>query len=187
MRWTVADLALFPDPLDDTRHEIIGGELHSSKQPHWRHQRACDRIVRRFDRWDPDERHGVVVGAPGVVFSIEDAVAPDVVWIARERLSEVLAEDGKLRAAPDQVIEVLSHGRENDRRDRAVKRALYERFGVREYWVVDWRSRRVEVFRHEDGRLAPSAARGSQDRLTSPMLPGFSVTVEDLLPEDWPR
>ena len=84
----------------------------------------------------------------------EDTIgAPDVVWVSRERLSSVLAEDGKLHGAPDLVVEVLSPGPVNERRDREAKLKLYSQRGVREYWIVDWRQRKLEAYRRQEAAL----------------------------------
>ena len=55
-----------------------------------------------------------------------------MVWISRERFAAALEPDGKLHAAPDLVVEVLSPGSTNERRDRQAKLKLYSRRGVRE-------------------------------------------------------
>src|SRR3989442_3545092 len=109
MRFTVADLErMRVQPIDDTRYEIIDGELHVSTQPHWRHQRLADQIRLALHRWDPDERRGVVIWAPGVIFAEDEAVAPDLVSVARERFPQVIEDDGKLHAAPDPGVQVPS-------------------------------------------------------------------------------
>ncbi|MGH2458885.1 MAG: hypothetical protein ACRDIY_08455, partial [Chloroflexota bacterium] len=54
--------------------------------PHWRHQFACGRLFRALDTWDEREQAGRTVEAPGVIFAEDDAVAPDVVWVSRERM-----------------------------------------------------------------------------------------------------
>jgi Uma2 family endonuclease len=162
------------------RYELIAGELFVSTQPHWRHQRVTGRIVRLLGVWDPAERCGVVLSAPGVVFAPPDASAPDVVWIGRDRLDEVLGEDGRLRAAPDLIVEVLSPGTENTRRDREKKLDQYSRHRVREYWIVDWRQPTVDVFRHDGDRLRLIVTLTADDSITSPLLPGFSAGVAEL-------
>jgi Uma2 family endonuclease len=184
LRFTVRDLELLPDSLDGTRYEVIDGELYVSKAPHWGHQRATDRIRLALHEWDPDERHGVVGITPGVIFSDHDAVIPDLVWIGRERLSRLLADDGKLHAAPDLVVESVSPGPENEKRDRDVKLTLYSRRGVREYWIVDWREQTIAVFRREDAALHLAATLHAADTLTSPLLPGFAARVDTLCRAD---
>ena len=181
MRFTVADLErMRVQPIDDTRYEIIDGELHVSTQPHWRHQRLADQIRLALHRWDPDERRGVVIWAPGVIFAEDEAVAPDLVWVARERFPQVIDDDGKLHAAPDLVVEVLSPGRENERRDRELKLDVYQRRGVREYWIVDWREPAVLVYRRRGAALELVGTLSADDTLTSPLLPGFAARAGEL-------
>jgi Uma2 family endonuclease len=118
--------------------------------------------------------------APGLIFAEDDHVAPDVVWISRERLAAALEPDGRLHGAPEIVAEVLSPGSGNERRDRQTTRKLYARRGVQEYWIVDWRKRQVEVFRRAEATLQQTATLFAEADLTSPLLPGFACGVEAL-------
>ena len=177
---TVDDLDFWPGRLDDTRHELIDGVLHVASQPSLEHQMTCHRIQMELGIWSRETGLGVVVPAPGVIFSPTDAVAPDVVWISRERLPSVVGEDGKLHLAPDLMVEVLSPGTDNVRRDRELKLAIYARYGVGEYWIVDWQVREVTVYRRVEGALRLSGTLAAEDSLDSPLLPGFSCRVGDL-------
>jgi Uma2 family endonuclease len=178
VRWTSADLDVLPD--DGKRYEIIDGELFVSKQPHWDHQFASGRLFRYLDEWNEQTGAGVVNGAPGVIFGDNDDVAPDVVWLSNERLATALGPDGKLHAAPELAIEILSPGSENVRRDRDAKLKLYSVRGVHEYWIVDWRQRQVDVYRREQATLRLVQTLYDQDELRSPLLPGFSLPVKQL-------
>ena len=181
LRWTTADLEAMPD--DGKRYEIIDGELHVSKQPEFDHQRVCGRVHGALQRWSDQVGAGDAVFAPGVIFADDENVAPDVVWISKERLATALQEDRRhLHAAPELIVEVLSPGPTNERRDREVKLKLYSRRGVHEYWVVDWRQRRVEVHRREDTELRLTATLYASDLLRSPLLPGFVCPVAELFP-----
>lgn len=173
--FTTHDLEVMPE--DGNRYEVIEGELYMSTQPHWHHQYACSRLLWALEDWNHRTGLGYANGAPGLIFSIHDAVAPDVVWVSHERLSQVLGEDGKLHGAPDLVIEVISPGWQNEQRDRNTKLKLYSRRGVREYWLVDWQARRVEVFRRSRAKLTQTATLLQEDELTSPLLPGFACQV----------
>lgn len=187
MRWTIADLAVLPNLREDCRYEIIDGELHVSSQPDWRHQVLGDTIVSALNAWGVRAGKGLAVSAPGVIFSPENAVAPDVVWVRRERFAAVLGHDGKLHAAPDLMVEILSPGTTNIHRDREAKMDLYSRWGVLEYWIVDWRPRRLEVYRRQETQLCVVGTLSEDDFVRSPNLPGFSATLGDLLaqiPED---
>lgn len=179
VRWTVADLELLPLE-DGTRYEIIDGELFVSKQPHWHHQNTCNRIATALTNWSDSHGAGHVVPAPGVIFDDENGVAPDVVWVSHERLEAILGEDGHLHGAPELVVEVLSPGAENERRDRELKLKLYSLRGVQEYWIANWQLRTVEVYRREAGALRLVGTWQARDELTSPLLPGFRVQVAEL-------
>ena len=180
LRFTIADLEALPDPLDDTRYELIEGALFVAKQPHWAHQYASFRLAAAFEVWNRQTGRGVANIAPGVIFSPEEGVAPDVVWISRERRAQGLRADGKLHAAPELAVEVLSPGDTNERRDREFKRKLYAREGVEEYWLVDWRARTVEVYRRTGDLLQLAQTLTDADTLASPLLPGFAYPVRDL-------
>ncbi|MDQ3699290.1 MAG: Uma2 family endonuclease, partial [Chloroflexota bacterium] len=151
-----------------------------SRQPSLEHQYTCDEVCSALRAWSHATGNGMAFSAPGVIFAEDDNVAPDVVWLSRERLRAARGADGKLHQAPELMVEVLSPGAANERRDREAKRKLYARRGVDEYWIVDLQGRRVEVFRQVGGALEPSGTLLATDRLESPLLPGFGISVEAL-------
>jgi len=185
LRWTSADLAALPD--DGTRYEIIDGELYVSKAPGWEHQFTCLQIANAHHSWSRQSGAGMANIAPGLIFTDDDDVIPDVVWISHARLAAFLGSDRKLHGAPELIVEVLSPGPSNEQRDREVKLALYSRHAVSEYWILDWQRRTAEVYRHDGRRLQPAAQLGAHDTLASPLLPGFSCLVGDLFPPSAPR
>ncbi|GAP94958.1 Uma2 family endonuclease [Leptolyngbya sp. NIES-2104] len=178
MRWTIADLDLLP--IDDRRYEIIGGELFVTRAPHWKHQKAINRAANALDDWSQQTQLGEAVPTPGVVFSDADSVIPDAVWISNERLATGLDQAGHLIVAPELVVEVLSSGAENIRRDRELKLRLYSSRGVREYWIIDWQAQQMEVYRRESAALTLVATLFPSDELTSPLLPGFTMSIASL-------
>jgi Uma2 family endonuclease len=179
LRFTIHNI----EPLveEGKRYEIIDGELYVSTQPHWRHQRASGLFFAALNTWSEETEAGLTIEAPGIVFAEDEAVAPDVAWISRERIDRVVGEDGKLHAAPDLIVEILSPGAKNEERDLGTKRTLYSRRGVREYWIADWRDVAVQIYRRENTALRLVATLTADDMLTSPLLPGFSVPVRSLL------
>lgn len=181
-RLTVDDLAFIPQPIDDTRYELIDGELYVSTQPAWEHQFTCRSLVLAVGGHDQRTGAGVTLVAPGVIFSDADAVAPDVVWVARERFRRLVGDDHKLHGPPDIAMEVLSAGRRNEERDLALKLDQYSRHGVQEYWILDWRERTVRVYRRAEAALRLVATLREDDALASPLLPGLSIALPDLFP-----
>jgi Uma2 family endonuclease len=140
------------------------------------HQLAGTVLRGALADWSLATGLGVPNVAPGLIFSPEDAVAPDVVWISNARLAQGLGDDGKLHIAPELVVEILSPGTVNERRDREVKLKLYSVWGAEEYWIIDWRLRTVEVYH----MLVYVVTLTGDEALTSPLLPGFACPITHL-------
>lgn len=177
-KFTSADLLLMPD--DGKRYEVIEGDLYVSKLPSAEHQFVCGQLFRYFQEWNDRSEMGVALIAPGLVFTDDDDVAPDVVWVSRERLVGSFDKAGHLTRAPELVVEVLSPGKANVQRDRVAKLNLYSRRGVSEYWIVDWMQRLAEVYRREDDALRHALTLYEEEVLESPILPGFSCQLTKL-------
>jgi Uma2 family endonuclease len=175
-RWTINDLERLPDNAW-LSYEIIDGELFISKSPHLRHQRACGKILRPLDDWSEPNGIGEAFLNPEIIFSDADMVIPDVIWISNDRLAEVLDDSGHLTGAPELVVEVLSPGRENERRDKEAKLMLYSKKGVQEYWIAQWELQQVEVYRRGVEGLELIETLKDDDELSSPLMPGFNCAV----------
>jgi len=175
MRWTSADLEVLPD--NGKRYEIIDGELYVEQSPTYHHQFTCGQIFSHLNLWSRETGLGEANFGTGIIFADDDDVIPDVVWTSRDRLSKVLGQDGHFHAAPDLVVEVLSPGSANERRDRQTKLKLYSRRGVLEYWIVNWLLREISVYRRRGKGLKLQATLRASDTLTSPLLPGFKCGV----------
>ncbi len=176
LRWTSADLDVMPD--DGKRREIIDGELYVSRQPNWYHQVVCCNGWRLLQSWSDETGVGQATIAPGLIFADDDDVAPDVVWISNPRFTKGLDAAGHLRVPPELVVEILSPGTGNERRDREAKLKLYSRRGVDEYWIIDWQTRSVSVFRRAGEPLQHAVTLAGSDVLTTPLLPGFAAAVD---------
>lgn len=176
IRWTTENLAMFEGDRVN-RHEIIDGELFVTRAPDWKHQAVCINIGTVLKLWSDESGLGQTAINPGIVLSESDNVIPDVVWASNERLERLLDESGHLTAAPELVVEVLSPGRTNERRDKEAKLKLYSVQGVSEYWIVNLLEQSVEVYRRENAVLKLVATLYRQDELTSPILTGFSCAV----------
>lgn len=96
---------------------------------------------------------------------------------AMSLLSRAIDSSGHLTEAPELIVEVLSPGAENERRDREAK--LYSRRGALDYWIIDWRARAVDVYRRT-GEGLERTERLTEGALASPNLPGFSGPLQAL-------
>ena len=93
-------------------------------------------------------------------------------------MAVLLDNAGHLTAAPELVVEVLSSGAENERRDREAKLKLYSSRGIREYWIFDWQQQQIEVYEREQAVLKLLATLFAKDKLNCSLLPNFNCPVE---------
>lgn len=177
LRWTTRDLDAMPDDGGWKRYEIIDGDLYVTRAPHIRHQGAAGKLHVRLETWSEQTGLGSAFQTPGVIFTPNDAVIPDVVWISRDRLANGIDDSGHLIVAPELIVEILSPGELNEQRDKEVKLKLYSLHGVQEYWIVSWQLKTLEIYRRADARLQLVGTLLAEDTLTSPLLPGFSTPV----------
>jgi Uma2 family endonuclease len=174
---TVADLDACPN--DNNRYELIEGELFVSRAPQLPHQLVLQNLQVALYNYLQSHPVGILVPGAGAVFSEYDAVIPDLVFVRQERWDQIVAND-RFEGAPDLVIEVLSPGPENKRRDFVVKRQLYAKYGVEEYWIVDSGNRIVLVHRLQAQGLEQIAELTEEDEIKSPMLPEFQLSVSTI-------
>ncbi len=106
---------------------------------------------------------------------IHTVVQPDIsVFCSEEHL-----DDRGAHGAPNLVVEILSPSTSS--KDSIVKRALYERHGVPEYWIVDPETGTLYQFILESGRYAEPRVLGADERLESAVLPGVAFDLEQPL------
>src|SRR5712691_3230075 len=170
---TVAQLDACPD--DNNRYELIGGELFVSRAPGIPHQRVLLNLEIALSHYLSQNPIGILVPGTGMILSDYDAVIPDLAFVRNERWDQVVTGE-KFTGALDLVIEVLSPGAENRRRDLLVKRQLYGKYGAQEYWVVDSENRLVEVYRLQVFFLMILRPPRNSDEITTPLLPEFRLT-----------
>ena len=144
VKLTYDDFLLFPD--DGKRHELIDGEHYVTPSPNLWHQRVLGKLHLAIGKYLEARPSGEVFFAPlDVVISDHDIVEPDLLYVSRERAADILIPQ-HVRGVPDLVIEIASKG--TRKRDETIKRRLYERAGVSEYWIVDPKQEVVRVYRN---------------------------------------
>lgn len=156
------------------RLELVDGELLVSPTPNLFHQRVSMNLA--FALAHHARAHGgAAFAAPTEVrLAPEVAVQPDLCFVGQERF-DLLATAG-IDGAPDLVVEILSPS--TRRVDLTRKKALYERFGVAEYWIVDPDARTVMINSLVDGRYRSIPA--GAELVRSRALPGFAIARSDL-------
>jgi Uma2 family endonuclease len=178
VKLTYDDFVLFPD--DGLRHELIDGEHYVTPSPNTKHQQVLSNLHELIKPWLRRNAIGRVFFAPfDVVFSQVDVVEPDLLYISNERAAHILT-DNNVQGVPELVVEIGSPS--TRRRDETTKRALYERTGVLEYWVVDPELEVVRIYRRDGERFARPLELSTEagDLLTTPLLPGLELRLDDI-------
>jgi len=181
VKLTYDDFVHFPD--DGKRHELIDGEHYVTPSPNVRHQRILGNLHLLIGNWLEAHPIGQVFVAPlDVVFSDVDVVEPDLLYLSNERAAQAITQL-HVKGVPELVIEIASKG--TRKRDETIKRRLYERSGVSEYWVIDPDIDVVRVYRRDGDRLGRplELSREASDVLTSALLPGLELPLARIFRE----
>ncbi len=163
---------------EDKRYELLEGALIMAPAPNLGHQRIGTRIGTRLYTFVEERGLGEVFFAPcDVVLSDADVVQPDLLFVSNER-AHLLFGGANVCGAPDLVVEILSSSTAG--RDRTLKRALYAKHGVKEYWLVDPDARTATVLRLGEGAFEVEAIYGEGQTMTSPTLAGFTMDLDEI-------
>ncbi|HEX3869573.1 MAG TPA: Uma2 family endonuclease [Pirellulales bacterium] len=156
-------------------YQLVDGELHMSPSPNRYHQD----IVRNITV--PLAQHVETVGAGKLYFAPSDVVFgknhvlnPDIYFFSVERTGMLTVQGAE--GAPDLVVEVLSPGTE--KLDLGRKREIYADNGVQEFWAVSPTAMTVKIFRFQQSKTKPVAVLRKDDTITTPLLPGFALTID---------
>jgi Uma2 family endonuclease len=179
VKLTYDDFLLFPD--DGMRHELIDGEHFVTPSPNTKHQTISMNLAVVIGSWLEHNPIGRLFHAPfDVVFSQYDVVEPDLLYLSNERAAESLTSQ-HVRGVPELVIEIGSPGTRT--RDEMIKRQLYERMGVSEYWIVDPEIDTIRVYRRDGDAFARvvELSADAGDVLATTLLPGLAIRLSRVL------
>ena len=152
-RFTFADVLTW----DEGEHiEIINGEAFMIATPSSRHQEISGELFRQLANFLEGKRCKVYPAPFGVRLFEQDGDSPEDVDTMVEPDISVVCDRSKIdkhgcKGAPDLIIEILSPS--TRRHDRLVKLNLYQRAGVREYWIIDPDNESVQVFTQDGSAL----------------------------------
>ncbi len=136
-------LEVFERLPEGTLCQLINNNIVMSPSPNFEHQLIAKKIFRMLDNQAEQQNAGEVMFAPmDVYLGKRNIYQPDIFFIAKNRLN--IIKDGKVKGAPDLVVEILSAA--TAKYDLQEKKAVYELFRVKEYWVVDPESKTAKGF-----------------------------------------
>ncbi|MGI9105689.1 MAG: Uma2 family endonuclease [Pyrinomonadaceae bacterium] len=173
----MADLEAMPE--DENRYELFEGELIVSRAPSLSRQRVLGNLHAILRSYLDQQAVGEILLTPGVIFDNFNSAIPDLVFITNQQVGDIGSGE-RITEAPALAIEIVSPGKENARRDREVKRQVYGKFGVKEYWIANPESRALEIYRLNERTLTLVATLTGEDEITSPILPGFKCIAQQI-------
>ncbi|MBF0319944.1 MAG: Uma2 family endonuclease [Nitrospirae bacterium] len=182
--WTYAKYLTLDD---DTRYEIIEGDLHMTPAPGFSHQNISSDLEYILKKYIKENRLGYIVTAPtDVILSEENVVQPDILFIARGRRG-IIKERGVF-GPPDLAVEIISPS--SHYRDVHVKKNLYERFGVAEFWIVNPYMKSIEVLMLNSSGQYELFSEGclmadGKERVSSKVLAGLIVDLTEIFTESF--
>jgi Uma2 family endonuclease len=172
---TYDDYLTLPD--DGKRYEIIGGELIMSPGATDKHQLVSHFLEYELENCMQQHRSGLIYDAPfDVVLSMTDVVQPDLMYISKER-SHIITENNIVEA-PDLVVEIISESTKV--RDQTTKKALYEKYGAKEYWLVYPVEEKVEQFILKDEVFELKDELQASQKIVSNVMDGCSISLEKI-------
>ncbi len=176
IKFTYEDYKNLPES-ETKRYELIEGELIMVPSPTFEHQDISANLEFALAKFVREHQLGKVLDAPlDVVLDDENVVQPDIIFISKAR-SQIIRKEA-IHGAPDLVIEILSPS--TGERDRTVKKKLYARAGVTEYWLVDPEHQTIEVLTLKETGFERVALYHRDETLTSPVLPGLHIPLSDV-------
>ncbi len=164
---------------DTSIYELINGEIVKRASPNETHQEASHKLNGYFFIYNLRKKVGRFFPAPFDVFFDENTagVQPDILFVSKERDFIIIKGNG-IVGAPDLIVEFVSPGSVD--KDRILKKDVYERFAVKEYWMVDTEYQSVEVYRLENDRYRLFSFAEKKGKITSSVLPDFSLDVRKI-------
>ncbi len=173
-RWTYEEYYKLNE---DQRYEIIEGNLLMAPAPDTWHQDWSRELSMLVVAHVKRHRLGKVFMAPvDVVLDQENTVQPDIVFIASTNVGMI--QRRAIFGVPDLLVELVSPS--SVHRDRYVKKDLYTRFGVKEYWIGDPANRSLEILTLKAGRYELHCAAEEKGKLTSLLLAGLEFDLPQI-------
>lgn len=146
-KYTYEDYLSWPD---EERYELLDGIPYAmTPAPSTAHQRISRELLTEFSLYLRGKKCEVFDAPFDVRFFAEDKRDKEVTHVVQPDIA-IVCDPGKLdergcKGSPDLIVEIISPA--TAKHDKWLKYKLYERAGVREYWIVDPGNKMVDVFR----------------------------------------
>lgn len=171
---TYQDYLTFPDG-DGIKKEIIEGELFMSPAPSIKHQLILRDLAILLHNYIKQHDLGELFFAPcDVVFSNINVMQPDILFISKSNF-HILTELN-IKGAPDLIVEIVSPSSKDT--DRIYKKNVYQKFGVKEYWLVDPNEETVEIWVLKNKNFHLYCRASKDQKIESQLLQGLQIELD---------
>ena len=172
IKLTYEDYVELPD--DGRRYEILDGELEVSPAPAPLHQRVSQNLSVLLDGYVRPRKIGRIYCAPiDVLLADTNVVQPDLIFVSSAR--EGIVTRRAVEGPPELVVDILSPC--SVRRDRVAKAALYSRFGIGHYWLIDPEARTFEAYEAEGAEYRLAATHGAAGMMRTSLFPDLELDL----------
>lgn len=155
------------------RYELIDGDFYMVPAPFTLHQRVLWKLATSLQESLHPAQGELFIAPVDVVLSDTDVVQPDIIFISKERAA--IITEANIQGAPDLVVEILSPSTRE--RDLGIKKKLYERYGVQEYWIADPTTKTIQVYHATDAGLELVRSFSMTTHLQSTLLPQCTIAI----------
>lgn len=173
-KYTAADYMMLEE---GAPFQLINNELVMSPSPNSVHQAIVVRLGKVMLIFlENREMGGYAAGSMDVVFDESNIFQPDFLYVSEDRRKEIVRD--RVEGAPDMVIEILSPS--NAIYDLRIKKEIYQKYGVKEYIILDPIAKNAQLFTLDKGTYRLHQTAHLQETLRSIILPGFSFDLSYL-------
>ncbi len=170
----IKDYKLLPE---GSPYQLIEGELIMTPAPSPFHQIISGNLFEKIRMFAKERNAGIVLYSPiDIYLDDENAYQPDIVFISKGK-QEIIKDDG-IHGAPDLIIEILSPS--TAYYDIKKKYKVYERCGVKEYWIVDPLQKTIEVFFNKEGGFKLVGSAKGEGEINSEILKGNILSLKEV-------
>lgn len=175
IKFTYSDYLIYPS--NGKQLQLIEGDFFMTPAPIIFHQDISINLEAIIYEFVAENNLGKVYDAPtDVVLSEEDVVQPDILFIAKDRLN--IIKEKNIKGAPDLIVEILSF--KTKKMDTVIKRKLYAKHGVKEYWIIDPDKKQIEVLLLAGDKYKSERIYKKGQVLKSKIIAGLKVKVEEV-------
>lgn len=176
--FTYDDIKNLPEFPEGPLVEIFNGELYMVPSPSIRHQTISLNIAVLIKNYLKDNSVGKLLTAPvDVILSMKDVFIPDLVYVSNE--NKYILSEKNISGTPDFIIEILSTNRTND---LVNKKNFYEKYGVREYWVIDPVEEEIIKFKLDNNKFIKSNHLDKTSKISIDTI-GLELLISDIFAE----